>query len=259
MIHVLFSSSAAGTLRALLRTRGSEDRVVDLVDTLDWGPISTGSCEDRADWLNRHVPNGPWGWDWIADDVDEFRKSVANDPERLIWIAPRSAAEQCGLYWYLTQFGGADARMIVADYPLDGWRGEAPDGLGVLSEEAIAELLDGCPHLPVDPVRFPADRWKTLVDENALIRIMDGGALRSAPDDFFDELLLARCPSEWTNWPRVIGYTMADSLDFGYHPCDRLLLWRLRELVQREQIVCYGELPLYGDTAERKVHVRRAL
>jgi hypothetical protein len=98
MIHVLFSSSAAGTLRVLLRARGVKHRVVDLTETLDWGPISTGSFEDRETWLDRHAPSAIGGWDWIADHVDEFRERVAADTERLIWIAPRSATEQSGLY-----------------------------------------------------------------------------------------------------------------------------------------------------------------
>lgn len=255
MIHVLFSSSGAGTLRVLLRASGLKQRVVDLCESFDWGPISTGSFEDRETWLDRHVPNDFAGLGWITDEADEFRDKVATAPDRVIWMAPRSATEQSGLYWYLAQFGGVNARMIVADYPLRGaWRGEAPTGLGGLQPEAIAELLDECPRLPVDPSRFPEDRWKTLVDENALIRIVDDGVLRSAPEDYFDKFLLACCPSEWTSWRRVIG----DCWDCDHSPCDRLLLWRLRELVQREQIVCDGELPIYGTVPAREVHVPRA-
>lgn len=257
MIHVLFSSSAAGTLRALLRARGLKDRVIDLAETLDWGPISTGSFEDRGAWFDRHVPS-TWEWNWIADEVDEFRKSVAGDPERLIWIAPRSATEQSGLYWYLAQFGGGDARTIVADYPLrDAWRGAPPDGLGGLQEESIADLLDGCPRVPVDPSRFPEDRWKNLMEEDALIRIVDGGVLRSAPDTYFDQYLLACCPAEWTNWRRVLGNTMVYNWDFDHNPCERLLFWRLRELVQSGQIVCDGEFPLYGNVPASEATVRR--
>jgi hypothetical protein len=259
MIHILFSSSATGILRPLLRARGLKDRVIDLTETLDWGPISTGSFEDRGAWFDRHVPS-TWEWDWIADEVDEFREAVATDPERLIWIAPRSATEQSGLYWYLAQFGRADARMIVADYPLrNAWRGEAPIGLGGLQPEAMADLLDECPRVPVDPFRFPEERWKSLMEENALIRIVDGGVLRSVPDTYFDQLLLAHCPAKWTNWRRVVGDTLVCSWDFDHNPCEQLLLWRLRELIQSGKIVCDGELPPYGTVPASEVSVRRAL
>jgi hypothetical protein len=260
MIHVLFNSSAAGTLRQLLSARGLRHRVVDLTDALDFGPISTGSFEDRETWLDHYVPSGIGSWDWLAEHVDEFRDRVAADSERLIWIAPSSASEQSGLYWYLAQFGGAGAQLIVADYPVrDAWRGEPPYGLGALQQASMGELLDECHRLPAKHSRFPEHRWKGLMNENALIRVVDNGVLRSAPDDYFDQFLLAHCPVEWTKWRRVVGDTMFRILDLGHSACDRLLIWRLRELIQREEIACDGALPVYGSVLGSKVSVRRAL
>lgn len=133
MIHVLFSSSAAGTLRQLLHSRGIGERVVDLSDDLDWGPVAFDDFEAREAWFNRNIPWKDGSWDWIADAPHNFQYKVERDPERLIWIAPRSASEQCGLHWYLDHFGGHDGSMIVADYPLPGaWRGKPPFTLGEL-------------------------------------------------------------------------------------------------------------------------------
>ncbi len=257
MIHVLFDSSAAGTLRQLLFHRGVRQRVVDLTETLDWGPISTGIFEAREAWLDRHSPNDFGGWGWIAEHVVEFRKKVAATAERLIWIAPRSATEQAGLYWYLSQFGGVGARMIVADYPLRGaWRGEPPLRLGELQQEAIAELLDEGPRVEPDTVRFPGDRWQHLMAEDALVRVVEDDVLKSAPHDYFDRFLLSHCSNMWSSWGRVVADAAVDAWDFGHSPCDTLLHWRLRELVAREVIACDSALPV--DVAvSRQVRVRR--
>jgi hypothetical protein len=258
MIHVLFSSSAAGTLRQLLHARGVRQRVVVLSETFEWGPISNGNFEDRQAWLDRHAPNEFGGWGWLAADVAEFQEKVAADAERLIWIAPRSASEQSGLYWYLAQFGGAGAQMILADYPLrDAWRGEPPRGLGELQEEAIGQLLDECPRLPLQSARFPEGRWKRLMAEDALIRVVDGGVLGSAPEDYFDRFLLEHCPVEWTRWNRVIGDAMVNLGDIGHSVSDMLLHWRLCELVAREEVRCDGEPPVYGAAGSRELRVRR--
>jgi len=258
MIHILFDSSAAGTLRQVLFDRGVRQKVVDLTDTLDLGPISSGNFEDREAWFEHHIPGSIGDWDWIAEHVAEFRRKLAADADQLIWITPRSAADQSGLYWFLAQFGAADARMIVADYPLhDAWRGEPPDSLGQLQPEAIGELLDGCPRVALANARFPVDRWKTLMAEDVLVRVVEDGVLNSAPDDYFDRFLLSRCSNEWTKWSRVIGDAIVEAWDFGHNPCEALMHWRLRELVGREEVACDGELPLYYENPAREVRVRR--
>jgi len=258
MIHIIFSSSAAGTLRQLLYARGRRERIVDLHEYLDWGPIATDKFDDRVTWLDRHLPND-LGWDWISESTVKFHERAAADSDRLIWIAPCSAAEQAGLYWYLDQFGGARAQMIIADNALRGaWRAQPPLTLGELQQEAMAELYDEYPRLPWDSSRFPPDRWRTLVADNALLRIVDEGVLRSAPKDYFDHFLLERCSTEWVKWHRVVADAMADIWGTGRSADEGFLLWRLRELIQRGDVICSGELPRHHARRISPVMVRRA-
>lgn len=257
MIHIVFSSSAAGTLRQLLRRRGLREQVVDLTESLDWGPIAT-SLKERENWLNQNAPTGFGNRDWISKHVSEFWKTVERDPERLIWIAPHSAAEQSGLYWFLSQFDGTEAEMVIADYPLStSWKNQAPLGLGELNEDLMAELLDGCPRIRRDDYRFPRDRWLKLMIDDTLLRIVEGGAIQSVHESYFDDLLLEHCPSHDTNWQRVVGNTMAASFDNRRRsPSDDFLFWRLRELVRRGLIICDGE-PQLLSTGDRAAKVRR--
>lgn len=258
MIHVLFSSSAAGTLRQLLRSREIRERVVDLTEWLDWGPIASGGLQDRAQWLNQNVPTDDRdGWDWIIDHVSEFRDKIGLDADRLIWIATRSAKEQAGLYWYLDQFGSVGAKMIIADHPLAG-REEPPLGLGELSQDLMAQLLDNCTPTEWNQARLPAEKWRSLVADGALLRIVENGTLRSAPSDYFDKFLLQRSRTEWTKSLRIIGYAMGDIWDAGHSADDMFLLWRLRELIQCGALACNGELPTYPLRSENMPMVRRA-
>ena len=233
--------------------------MVDLTEWLDWGPIATGNFQDRANWLDRNVPDGIAAWDWIPDAVARFQEGVATDPDRLIWIAPLSAQEQAGLYWYFDQFGGTGARIIVADHPLPGaWQNQPPFSLGELGEEQMAELLDECSISPWDPARFPADHWRILMADGALLRVVDEGKLRSAPADHFDHLLLAHCSSAWVKWYRVVGGAMGDGWEAGHRVDSSFLFWRLRELIEQGEVACDGRLPRHEEGSVDATKVRRA-
>jgi hypothetical protein len=257
MIHILFSSSAAGTLRQLLHSQNSKERVVDLSDSLDWGPIADGNCRDREAWFNRHAPMSFGKMDWLCESFERFNDGVAADREWLIWIAPRSAAEQSGLHWFLHHFNGERAQMIVADYPLSkAWQGEAPFSLGALDQGNQRELLDECPRVPWDLSRFPRETWSSLMSDDALLRVVIDGQLRSTSDDYFDGSLLACCPPEWTKWLRVIGDAMGALWDIEHSVHSDFLIWRLRHLILEGVVQCDGALPKFGE-GTNGVRIRR--
>ena len=270
MIHVVFSPSAAGILRRVLGDRRSNEKVIDLTDSLDWGPINFDHLSEREDWLDRNAPlnfrerseddtSDFAKWDWLASGEERFRKAVSADPQRLIWLAPRSAAEQAGLYWYLDRFGGMHAQMIIVDYPPRGaWQDEVPSRLGSLNEGQIAEFLDECPRVPWDAKRFPADRWRQLVAENTLLRVVRGGVLQSVSEDFLDQFLLANCPGEWTESFRVEGSTLGSIWDAGFDVDSAFLTWRLRELVRLGEIECESDLRAAAVSSSEGQRIRRA-
>ena len=247
MIHILFSS-AAGTLGQLLMDRGQADRIAYFSDTLDWGPIQSGSFLEREEWFDKFAPVEFGKYDWLDEGASSFRRTVRADPDRLIWISPRCQQELAGLFWFLAEFGGEGAQMIVADYPLHGtWRDEPPLRLSELQEDQIAELLDGCQRRAWDPSEYPEGRWSTLMAENSCLRIVEGSGLRSVDADYFDHFLVAQCPTDWTKAHRLVGDVMGTIWNTGHSPDPAFLYWRLRELIQSSTIASDGELPMFGD------------
>ncbi len=248
MIHVLFSSSAGGTLRQVLRERGQETRVIDFMGSLEWGSIKDGDLKAREGWFETHVPSRPRVWTWLAENAERFRIEVASDADRLIWLAPRSAGEQAGLYWYLQQFGGGDAQFLIADYIFrtDAHRHAAPLGLGELNYDAMSQLLDEAPRAMWDQTGFAEGKWMNLVSENANLRIVQDGNLSSVRDSYFDNILLSSCPKNWTRFYNVIGDAMYNISKSGHTVGEDFLFWRMAELHKAGKIECEEEFPRYG-------------
>jgi hypothetical protein len=252
MIHVIFNPSAAGILRRALSSQGKPEKVIDLSDALDWGPISSTLAE-RASWLDNNAPSCIGSWSWLVEGDAWFRKAIALDQERLIWISPRDAREQAGFYWYLDQFGADGAQLVILEDA--STNSDAPLSLGELGEAQMTELLESWPRAACDLARFPLERWQTLRAENALLRVVKQGRLESAPQSFFDEYLIEHCSQGWTNWSRVVGEAMMSMWAAGHRAGLYLLEWRLRDLVVRGQLECLGELPPVDHTWESMVRV----
>jgi hypothetical protein len=239
MLHVMFSESAAATFRQMLDDRGISEQVAAISAGLDFGPISHGGLADRETWLNEHMPSDLAPHDWLAEYESSFFRRVASDEERLIWIAPGSAAEQAGLYWYLSHFGGAQTSFAVADFAFArNWNGAPPLCLSELGVEHMAQLFDQCSRVAWDDALFPSQRWRELVADNSLLRVVQDGQLTSVPEYYFDQSLLSQCPTEWTRAVRVVGNAMADFSDGGHIVGDDVLTWRLRELIFTGLIEC---------------------
>ena len=244
-LHILFSASAAGSLKQVLTVRGSRDEVVGLADCLAMGPIASGDPDERAAWFEAHIPER-FSWDWIAESARNFLSAIrAWRGERLLWIAPQSACEQCGLQYYFEQVSEAAAGpMIIADEPLSGgWRNAPPLGLGELPAELMAGLLDHAPRREWPSERSSGDVWRRLRGEDTGLRIVEQGALRTVSESHFDTLLLGHCSGDWQKWSRVVGHAMTEAMEQGHHTGDTFYLWRLRELVENGRIACRGELP----------------
>ena len=253
--HILFSASAGGTLKQLLRARGIQDAVISLHEYLDWGPIDC-PLKDREGWIDSNSPSDI-GWDWLAESVEKFRAAAGAVERPLIWIAPGSANELSGLYWYLDQLRPSDAEFLVADFPIVGhWRNETPSTLGQLSVELLGQVFERPPET-WNKNRFRSERWSELVREKALLRIAKFGELQSVDSDYFDEIILRHCPAAWAKWHRIVGDTMGDAWEAGHYPDDSLLKWRLNELVRSGALEVHGDLSLHG--VDRAARLRRSV
>jgi len=68
--HVMFSPSAAGTLKKALSLADRPDEVLCLFDDFSFGPIATDAAEDRIQWVEEEL--GCTDWKEITDKSEAF-------------------------------------------------------------------------------------------------------------------------------------------------------------------------------------------
>lgn len=229
MIHIIFSASAAGSLRQALPSSGESGRVFDLSSEPHLGPIapsfSLASSVAREKWLDLKAPLGFGSWDWLARREQKFVDAIEADQDRTIWVAPNSAEERCGLHCYLERFGADNSKFIVVDYGFPGClQGKQPRNLGELGVEQFRYLLENANRQPWDQARFPRERWTELCKDTTNLRIIENDTLINVPENRFDDVILARCKLQWRKGYRVLAEAMVALWEQQHDADDTLIL-----------------------------------
>lgn len=260
-LHIVFGDSGAGSLKQALAGRNDTDRVVSLGDDLSWGPIGGSDASERIAYLDAHCPI-PGGWSWLAEAHEEFRQQVSAPwDERLIWLGSASAAELAGYLFYLDRFRELPANVVRPDAHLPPHPQFGPAGsIGVLNASNLAEVLEHAPRRPISDDAELYGRWAELVAEGALLRVLDGVCLVSAPIDHFDHLILDAVGSEWKLGIRVIGDTLGAAFDVPVQINSDFLFMRLAKLAKSGALEADGEVLGWSEEMRRlPVSVRRAV
>lgn len=117
--HLLFSSSAAGTLRATLSDLCRKDEVVSVLDDFSFGPFDSDD-ETRLVWIENELSITDWD-SVIADSRPALTASLANAVEPVVWVSFREARSYAGFLRWLVYRGDAPCTIIdVTDVAEDG-------------------------------------------------------------------------------------------------------------------------------------------
>ena len=210
ILHIVFSPSAAGSLKKALHDARRTDGVVSNLDNLALGPINPPDPETRILWMEEELRYT--GWEWVfAEDEAFWKAALTKDVRRVAWISRRSATEYCGFLEWLWRLGDLPCEVIdLTDMPV-GSRHRA-FSLFLLHPEEIVDngVWDRAQQLEAAARARYQGHWRQLRAENAPLRVVDADGLRSAPITFFDQQLLSFAKAWWQKPARIIGETMAE-------------------------------------------------
>lgn len=147
--------------------------------------------------------------DWQRNLDAAARLAACGPGDRIrIWVdqTPHSA---CGLLHAASVLRGTEASVSLMLLP--PWRVRSDgvvviyQGWGEVSPEEFGHFLHLEQSLTPIVLRMLADRWQTLQEENAPLRAVVNGRVRSVAETFYDDLIRRHLPAGETRIAAVIG------------------------------------------------------
>ena len=251
--HFVFTPSGAGCLDQALRKAGRDDQVVAYFDNLSFGPINPPDAS-RAKWVESEL--GWTEWEAVDSRSDPFwREALSSDRRKVAWLSRRSPMEYAGFLEWLCRLGDnecdvVDLTDVTVSHRREHGTPERPRlaiSLGMLHHDIIAseKLWDLAEPLQASMRTRYLDLWRQLREENAPLRVVEGGTLRSAPITFFDSFLMSYATDDWQKVARIVGEALAAEWDDGiFQTGDLVLAARVNALVESGRLECRGKNPL---------------
>ena len=191
---------------------GNPSDVLALSLGLDMGDIREPLGEARRELLRRWYDGNDEAanqdWQETLESADRLRACGPGDTIR-IW-ADRTPHSACGLLHAASLLKDTKAAVHVVFLPL--WR-ETGDGKtlvsylgwGEVEPELFGHFLSH--EIPVPPVALGAmaHQWEALRRENAPLRAVVNGQVRSVGEDFYDDLIRRHIPEGQTKIANIIG------------------------------------------------------
>ncbi len=248
IVHIVFAISGGGLLRQALWMAGRDEKVVEIWGDLNVGPLDPSDPAARAKWLEKEIgrvePETSSECTWNETRFPDHRK--------VAWFTRRSAMEYAGFLGWLWQRGDAPCDIVdLTDVEIkDPPRAGPPESwtlpsLASLHPDIIHHnrLWDLARKLLESERLGYREQWEQCLFENALLRVIEGGRLVSAPISFFDPLLMSHVREVWRSVSAVFSSVINSHWDDGVRQTDdAFLAARIRALAESGRLELRGEI-----------------
>lgn len=261
LIHIIFDQAGAENLRQSFALDDIiSGEILVLEDDLAFGPLKTLSpgeqTPDRQSWWDRILGEGVYTK--IATDSEhltDLGQQMRTDPDNEIWIwAAQNARDVAGYYALvdpLRDFTGRIHLIYLNNLPFINEKGGIfyPSYLSEILPREFLKARKLAREITAAEVEVDGEEWKRLVEENAPVRILEGGKkLRSEQDDYFDKELTGRCRLEFLKGWRLVNQTQQKCKD---HIHEDFLYHRLGFLIESGALTVKGEYKQLRDAEVR--------
>jgi hypothetical protein len=266
IIHVVFGTCIADTLREALGLLDSTARVIGLPDCLSVGPIDPHDPTLRQAWGKSVLRADPMLRDALVSDTRDVEaawvEATALGINPVFWACLSSPMEHACFLAFAARmqdrcFDIVDATNL--DFTtIDGVRRPWSMGLMRVQDIVASNLYATRRPISAEAHRAAAMAWSELCHENAPFRIVRDGRMVSAPLTQYDAFLVAQARQDWEIAARLIGRTITklcfENSPPGQATSDVVLFGRMLALCEA------GLLEITGPGPDlRDYHVRRPL
>lgn len=255
MIHIVFNTADIDVLReAMKQDESLSGDIFEIKDDFAVGPLEHLDTEEgwqsRVAWWRELLKDSPYGEATAGsfDDRDTVKAIAAclnenPDAEAWIWMG-QNQHDVTGYFWLMPQLREFQGRLMILylnNLPFINEKGQIfyPWGISEVLPREILKARKLARPVTLSEFEVDPDEWKRLVNENAAVRILEGGKkIVGREVNFYDAEILKNITGEWQKAWRVLSNTQNRmKIKTG----DVFLIWRLRQLVALGRIVGNGE------------------
>ena len=255
MLHIVFQQDDVQLLKEAMKLDDSlNGEIFEIKDDLGVGPLKDLDTEDgwqvRINWWRDLLAGSPY--EKVMGTFDD-RETVKSIKEKLdadesleawIWMG-QNQHDVTGYYWLMPQLKAYQGRVMILylnNLPFINEKGQLfyPWSVhDILPKEAVkAKKL--ARQITLSEFEVDPDEWKKLSDENATVRILEGGKKIVAKEDsFYDSEVLKNITADWQKATRVLSNTLHRmKIKTG----DVFIMWRMKQLIGAGKIETMGNV-----------------
>ncbi len=229
--------------------------VVQIKDDFAVGPLEGMDTEEgwqaRTNWWRKQLAGSPYGANLAGsfDDretVKEIKAKLDENPEEEIWIwMGQNQHDVTGYYWLIPQLRNYQGRVMVLylnNLPFINEKGQLfyPSWLHEIHPKEFVKAKKLARPITLSEFEIDPDEWKKIAEENAMVRILEGGKkIAGMEESFYDGEILKNITNEWQKATRVLTNTLHRmKIKTG----DVFLMQRLKHLITEGKIMVMGEM-----------------
>lgn len=257
MTHIVFNESEVALMQEVMTLDESLSGDVLLIrDDFAVGPLQQLDTEEgwqaRLDWWNQISQGSPYGeLTGSFDDrqtVDAIKEKLKSNPEEECWIwMGQNQHDVTGYYWLMPQLKEFQGRVMILymnNLPFINEKGHIfyPSWLSEIQPREFTKAKKLARPITLSEFEIDPDEWRKLSEENAVVRILEGGKkIAGKEESFYDAEILKNITGEWQKATRVLSNTLNRmKIKTG----DIFLMWRMKQLITD------GKIEITGDAAK---------
>lgn len=256
MIHIVFNESELDLMKQVIEMDETlAGEVVQVKDDFAVGPLSGIDTEEgwqaRLDWWKTLLQGSPYG-DALAGSFDdretvkELKAKLDENPELELWIwMGQNQHDVSGYFWLMPQLREYQGRVMILylnNLPFINEKGHIfyPSWLNEIQPKEFIKAKKLARPITLSEFEIDPDEWKKMVEENAMVRILEGGKkIAGKEETFYDSEILKNITGEWQKATRVLSNTLHRmKIKTG----DVFVMWRMKELIGQGKIEVTGDV-----------------
>lgn len=253
MIHIVFQQADIEVLnKAIELDETLAGEIIEIKDDYAVGPLgnlhSPEGWQERRDWWKSLLEYSPYmeQLDMVDDKLALYNlKQKLDEGSDDVWLwMGQNQHDVCGYYWLMSQLKDYQSRIFVLylnNLPFLNEKGSLyyPTAIHEILPKEILKAKKLARPITLSEFEVDPDEWKKLCNENAMVRILEGGKkIVSKEESFYDKDVLSVITGEWQKLHKVFGNLFSKmKIKTG----DVFLAWRMRRLVEQGKIEIQGD------------------